>query len=250
MNEGKYYWIKLKTNFFNRDDIDFLLSQENGCQYVVLYQMLCLNTANTEGRMETQMNEIIIPYDIKKITRDCKYFDYDTVAVALELFKKLGLIYEEGDKILKIADYEKMIGSETKWAEKKREYREKQKLLLEGQPEGQEKDNVREENRDKSIENRDIDNKIIDNNNKEINIIDYYENNIHSIVQKEYESIEEWEKTFTDDIIKEAIDIAVFNNARNMGYINGILTNWKNKGFKNLTDIRNDKKKGDDFWDE
>ena len=41
-----YYWIKLKTDFFNLAEIDFLLSQQDGCKYIVLYQMLCLQTAN------------------------------------------------------------------------------------------------------------------------------------------------------------------------------------------------------------
>lgn len=38
----RYYWIKLKTDFFNSDEMDFLLSQKDGCKYIVLYQMLCL----------------------------------------------------------------------------------------------------------------------------------------------------------------------------------------------------------------
>ena len=152
MANKKYYWIKLKTDFFNREDIDFILSQENGCEYVVLYQMLCLNTANNEGKLETKMNEMIVPYDIKKIVRDCKYFDYDTVAVALDLYKRLGLIYEEENKILKIANYNEMVGSESEWAEKKRLYREKQKLLKDNV-----KDNVLQDIRDKSIDIRDID---------------------------------------------------------------------------------------------
>jgi len=158
----KYYWIKLKTDFFNEDTIDFLLSQENGCEYVVLYQMLCLQTANNEGVMATKTNEMLIPYDIKKITRDTKYFEYDTVAVALELFKKLGLIYEEKNKVLKITDIDKMIGCETAWAEKKRIYREKQKMI------GHQKDNVLE---DIDIE-KDIDieiDKDINNNKNKIN---------------------------------------------------------------------------------
>lgn len=154
-NDKKYYWIKLKTDFFNEDTIDFMLSQENGCEYVVLYQMLCLQTANNNGMMATKTGEVLIPYDVKKITRDTKYFDYDTVAVALELFKKLGLVYEEENKVLRITDIDKMIGSETAWAEKKRLYREKKKLI------GQCEDNVREEIEiDKEI---DID---IENNNK------------------------------------------------------------------------------------
>lgn len=159
--DKKYYWIKLKTDFFNQDAIDFLMSQDNGCEYIVLYQMLCLQTANTKGVMAKQVGEIIIPYDAKKISINTKYFDIDTVTVALELYKRLGLIYQEQDGTLCISDYDEMIGSETKWAEKKRNYR-KNKALIEGQGEGQIEDKKRTlsdksiEIRDKSIE-KDID---------------------------------------------------------------------------------------------
>lgn len=155
----RYYWIKLKTDFFNQDTIDFLLSQKNGCQYIVLYQMLCLNTANNDGKLATNIGEMIVPYDVNKIVRDTKYFDFDTVTVALELFKKLGLVYEEEERILKITNFNEMVGSESAWAEKKRIYREKQKILPN---EGQNEDNVRQEVRqdiDIDIENRD---KILD----------------------------------------------------------------------------------------
>ena len=151
--DKKYYWIKLKTDFFNQNAIDFLMSQDNGCEYIVLYQMLCLQTANTKGVMATQIGEIIIPYDAKKISINTKYFDIDTVTVALELYKRLGLIYQEQDGTLCISDYDEMIGSETKWAEKKRNYR-KNKALIEGQTEGQIEDNERTLS-DKSIEIRD-----------------------------------------------------------------------------------------------
>ena len=83
-------------------------------------------------------------------------------------------------------------------------------------------------------------------NSKE-DIINYYNNNIHNITQIELEKIENWEKEFTDDIIKEAIDIAVMNNKRNMGYINGTLRNWKDNGIKTLQDIRNEKKDDEPF---
>lgn len=170
----KFYWIKLKTNFFSRDEIDFLLSQKNGCQYVVLYQMLCLQTANTNGEMINILGEVIVPYDVNKIVRDTKYFDFDTVTVALELFKKLGLIYQEENGNLKITDLINMVGSESasRDAIKKREQRlNKKRLELE-------KDNIRDnigdikgtkcliEYRDKSIENRDIDIRDKDNRDK------------------------------------------------------------------------------------
>ena len=70
-----FYWIKLKTDFFRREEIDFLLSRKNGAEYVVLYQMICLNTANSDGKLETKIGEMIVPYNAEKIARDCKYFD-------------------------------------------------------------------------------------------------------------------------------------------------------------------------------
>ena len=122
--QKRYYWIKLKTDFFNQETVDLLLSQPNGCQYVVLYQMLCLKTANNDGEMATRVGEMIVPYNIDKIVRDTKYFDHDTVAVALELFKKLGLVYAEEDGVLRITDFVQMVGSETKYAAKQRAHRE------------------------------------------------------------------------------------------------------------------------------
>ena len=152
MADKKFYWIKLKTDFFNRADIDFLLSQPNGCQYVVLYQMLCLNTANNDGKLETKIGEVIVPFNAEKVVRDCKYFDIDTVNVAMTLYRKMGLIYEQEDGTLRISKYEEMVGSETSSAKAMREWRSKKKLLQCDNNVIQEKDN-----RDKSKENRESD---------------------------------------------------------------------------------------------
>lgn len=132
----KFYWIKLKTDFFSQETIDFLMSQPNGCQYVVLYQMLCLNTANNGGTLATNIGEMIVPYDVNKIVRDTKYFDFDTVTIALGLFKQLGLIYESEDDVLKISNFELMVGSESasKEAERQRKSRAKRKALANENP--------------------------------------------------------------------------------------------------------------------
>ena len=158
MEDKKYYWIKLKTNFFDLPTIDWIMSQNNGCEYIVLYQMLCLKTANTDGKLVSQIGEMLIPYDIEKIVRDTKYFSTDTVRVALDLFKNLGLIYVSDDNTMTISNYDEMVGCESQWAEKKRLYRQKQKQIegqIEGQQQGQIEDNVRQEYRDKRLEYRD-----------------------------------------------------------------------------------------------
>nr|MBQ4458605.1 phage replisome organizer N-terminal domain-containing protein [Clostridia bacterium] len=121
MATGKrYYWIKLKDTFMTSDAVDFLMGQPDGANYVVLYQMLCLKTINTGGKLERHIGEMIIPYDEAKIQRDTKWFSIDTVRVALNLYKALGLVYQDKDGALALADYENLVGSETDWAAKKR----------------------------------------------------------------------------------------------------------------------------------
>lgn len=229
MDNKKYYWIKLKTEFFNQDTIDFLLSQTNGCEYVVLYQMLCLKTANNNGILSTNIGEMIVPYDISKIARDTKYFSEDTIRVALELYKQLGLIYEGDNKLLQITGFNEMIGSETKWAEKKRLYREKQKMI------GQSEDNVREDNRDKSIEYRD----------KSIDIDDVlvmYEENFGTLSSTTTETIISLEDEYTPKYVKEAMRRAIINNKKSLAYVKGILKQWKHKSWD---EIVNENNKGD-----
>lgn len=48
----RYYWMKLKESFMSSDTIDYFMSQPGGANYVVLYQMLCLKTINTNGPSE------------------------------------------------------------------------------------------------------------------------------------------------------------------------------------------------------
>ena len=107
----------------NSDAVDFLMSQKNGAEYVVLYQMLCLMTVKTNGKLERQLNEVIIPYDAEKIQRDTKYFNIDTVRNALQLYIHLGLIYKDDNGCLSIADYENLVGVESGSAERMRRLR-------------------------------------------------------------------------------------------------------------------------------
>lgn len=70
------------------ETVDYLMSQEGGANYVVLYQMLCLKTINTGGRLSRTIGEIVIPYDAEKIQRDCKWFSIDTVRIAMTLYRR------------------------------------------------------------------------------------------------------------------------------------------------------------------
>lgn len=263
-NNKRFYWIKLKTNFFSREDIDFLLSQKNGCEYVVLYQMLCLNTANNDGRLESKIGELLVPYNADKIVRDCKYFDIDTVNVAMTLYRKLGLIYEEENEgVLKISNYDDMVGSETKFAQQKRLYREKKKLLQcntdvtesnQDNVEDKVKDNVRQEYRDKSIEYRDIDNREKESVSASVSdaeLLDFFER--FEIKDKDNQStiIKYLNDGMSFEVIKNGLMIPYDRNVMNfdfddetapinnpIGYGLQILENWHNMGVKTLEEAK------------
>lgn len=64
-----------------------------------------------------------------------------------------------------------------------------------------------------------------------------------TISPMEVDIIKEWiHDGITEELIKEALKEAIINNVRNLKYIDRILYNWKNKGFKNKADILKEKK--------
>ena len=164
MATGKrYYWLKLKDSFMTSETVDFLMSQPNGANYVVLYQMLCLKTINTEGRFERQIGAVLIPYDIEKIQRDAKWFSIDTIRIALNLYMQLGLIYKDENGVMVIANHNELVGSETDAAVRMRNSRSRrQQSLPPGEQTGKQCANIvtpenreqREDIRDKSLDTR------------------------------------------------------------------------------------------------
>ena len=53
--------------------------------------------------------------------------------------------------------------------------------------------------------------------------------------------------SFSEDIIKKAIDIAVLRNKTNLDYISGILKSWNSKGFTTLEEISKESKNSTEF---
>ena len=159
MPESKKYWyIQLNVNFFDDERIDWLCEQNNGYAYVVLYLKLCLKTANNNGILTRQIGDMIIPYNVDKIA-EVTHINVDVVRVALELYKRIGLVYEadENCNFMRLPEVPGMVGCVTQAALEKRKQRER-KQLKEGQfsenVQENVQENVRQELRDKSKELR------------------------------------------------------------------------------------------------
>lgn len=154
MSESKKYWyIQLNVNFFEDERIDWLCEQKNGYAYVVLYLKLCLKTANNNGILTRQIGDMIIPYNVDKIA-EITHINVDIVRVALELYKKIGLVYEadENCNFMRIPDVPGMVGYTTQAALEKAKQRERKKQRESGQLPDKCPDNVQQELRVKSIE--------------------------------------------------------------------------------------------------
>lgn len=121
--ETKFFWLQLKEDFFDDDAIQWLEEQKpNGRDYAYFYLKLCLKSLKTNGILIRNVGEILIPYDNGKLAELTK-MDFDTVTVAMELLKKIGLvkILENGE--IYINQIEKMIGAKSIGALKKQQQR-------------------------------------------------------------------------------------------------------------------------------
>ena len=122
-NDTKFYWLQLKEDFFEDDAINWLEEQQpNGRDYAYFYLKLCLKSLKTNGILIRKVGNVLIPYDNKKLA-ELTRMDFDTVTVAMELLKQIGLVeILEGGEIY-INQLENLIGSQSVGAFKKQQQR-------------------------------------------------------------------------------------------------------------------------------
>lgn len=131
---NKYYWLKLKEDFFQQEAIEWLEEQKNGKEYSLFYLKLCLKSLQNGGTLVRNIGTKAIPYTVKKLAEVTN----TTPAIAkeaLEALKDIGLITEDAAGVLFIPGLTEMVGSESsnREAVKKRTQRQRKK--------GQEGDN-------------------------------------------------------------------------------------------------------------
>ena len=154
----KYYWLKLKRDFFKRHDIRIIEEMENGKDYILFYLKMLLESIDHEG--ELRFSETI-PYN-EKMLSVITNTNIDIVRCALKVFADLKMIEIFDDSTIYMAEVKKLTGSETEFAKKKREYRQKLLELKQNEDNVEtKKDNVRQE----------IETELEIEKDKEINII-------------------------------------------------------------------------------
>lgn len=122
----KYYWLKLKRDFFKRHDIKIIESMDNGKDYVLFYLKLLLESVDHNG--ELRFSETV-PYNDKMLATITDT-NIDIVRSAVKIFSELGMMERFDDGTLYMEQVNTMLGYETSDAIRMREMREKKAKLL------------------------------------------------------------------------------------------------------------------------
>ena len=128
MAEKKYYWLKLKRDFFKRHDIRIIEEMPNGKEYLLFYLKLLVESIDHEGSLRFSDT---IPYN-EQMLSVITNTNIDIVRSALKLFADgLHLIEIKDDDTIYMEEVEKMIGSavDNDNANRQRRFRERQKQL-------------------------------------------------------------------------------------------------------------------------
>lgn len=146
-DKKRYYWLKLKKDFFQQHQIKVLKSLPNGRLYALIYLELLAESTSHDGELRYSQ---MLPYDIITLSAVIDE-DKDNVEKAIETLINLELVEVLDDGTIYMREIQRLIGSETGSAQRQRIHREKVKnnqLVTMSQK-------CHLEIRDKSIENRD-----------------------------------------------------------------------------------------------
>lgn len=122
----KYYYLKLKENFFDSDSIVLLEDMKDGILYSNILLKLYLKSLKNGGRLQLDEH---IPYTAQMIATLTRH-QIGTVERALAIFQQLGLVEQLDCGLLYMTDIELMIGQSSTEAERKRAARLENKAFL------------------------------------------------------------------------------------------------------------------------
>jgi len=256
----KYYYLKLKDNFFDTEEIKILESMPNGIFYSNLLIKLYLKSLKFNGAL--RFNDFI-PYDESMIATITN-LNIDVVRSGLRILASMKLIERLDDGTMYMMNIQSLIGKSSSEADRKRLYREQieeEKLLLGQKKEitgGQMSSSCPDicppsygtftDKRPPEIENRDRDkrkelgssenfeveqqlNKKQEIESQCIDLVKYFESITGLIGGLNLAAIKLAVSKHGAENVKNAINKALEKNKPTMIYINGILRNWAKEGY-------------------
>ena len=122
--EKKYYWLKLKEDFFDEKHIKFLRKLPDGDKLVIVYLKMELKSLRTEGLIKYDK---ILPSNIEELAMVLDE-DVNIVSLVVQSLIKSNAIEMLDDGSLYMIAMQELIGKEGASAERVRKFRERQNL--------------------------------------------------------------------------------------------------------------------------
>lgn len=115
----KYYYLKIKENFFDTEDMKLLESMENGYLYSNILMKMYLLSLKNNGKL---IYKDTIPYNAKMLSTILNH-NIDILEKAIKMFKELNLIDVMDSGAIFMLDIQNYIGKSSDEADRKRAFR-------------------------------------------------------------------------------------------------------------------------------
>ena len=121
----RYYWLKLKDDFFTDKRIKKLRRIAGGDTYTIIYLKMMMKCMNNDGILEYEGIEDSFADELALDLDE----DADNVQITVNFLMQAGLLEEMGENHFLMTEVPELIGSETANAQRVRDFRNKQKTL-------------------------------------------------------------------------------------------------------------------------
>lgn len=253
----RFFWLKLKENFFKQKEIKLLRKIAGGDTHTIIYlKILLLSLKNNgkvyfEGVTDNFFEEIALEIDE----------DIENVAICMKFLEQKGLLIYDTEDSASLTAIPEMIGSESESARRVRKHRQN-KVLKEktsqcnAEPLQSNKNVTTEKELEKELEiekEKELQQET-DKNQKGLSLSSLFEfwesNGFGMLAPKTRQDLAYWVEDFQEigatekeaiELIQEALNLAINANARRYNYVNGILKNWEAKRYTNIKQVNADR---------
>ncbi|EDO1377639.1 DnaD domain protein [Listeria monocytogenes] len=244
-------WIKLSVNMFDDEKIKLLEKMPEGNQMLIVWIRLLALAGKTNDKGRIYLNENV-PYT-EDMLATLFNRDVGIIRVTLHTLQSFGMIQKTENGLIEIENWEKhqnvdgmeRVREQTRKRVEKHREAMRQNRIASGDSKGNKECNVTSSVTVTQSNAIDIDKELdkdINNNNSDLNFKDFWEQNgFGMMLPVELEKLLAWVDDFAGnrEIVMKALEVTSEQgaNKRNYAYVNKILKNWENRGFKTIADV-------------
>ncbi|EPM6703785.1 phage replisome organizer N-terminal domain-containing protein [Listeria monocytogenes] len=244
-------WIKLSVNMFDDEKIKLLEKMPEGNQMLIVWIRLLALAGKTNDKGRIYLNENV-PYT-EDMLATLFNRDVGIIRVTLHTLQSFGMIQKTENGLIEIENWEKhqnvdgmeRVREQTRKRVEKHREAMRQNRIASGDSKGNKECNVTSSVTVTQSNAIDIDKELdkdINNNNSDLNFKDFWEQNgFGMMLPIEQEKLLAWVDDFSGnrEIVFKALEVTSEQgaNKRNYAYVNKILRNWEERGFKTVADV-------------